>query len=124
MIKSSYNTSNEQQQVTHQHHSTDELAFTLTKKPATFHNIKSQANVGYQTVQIDHQETKNWKLEQYKHSKDLSHASTVDMATVSSTSVDHTTAIANSEFKYGAAVKPSLNRVRTTFTPIGPKTDP
>jgi len=33
-------------------------------------------------------------------------------------SVDHPTAIASSEFKYGAAVKPSLSRERS-FTPIG-----
>ena len=52
-----------------------------------------------------------------QHSKDRSAGSTVDLGT-SSASVDHQTAIASSEFKYGAAVKPSLSRVRS-FTPLG-----
>lgn len=52
-----------------------------------------------------------------QHTKDLSKGSTIDM---SSLDVDHPTAIASSEFKLGAAVKPSVNRTRT-FTPNAAK---
>jgi 5-methylcytosine-specific restriction endonuclease McrA len=74
----------------------------------------------YQTVQLEkrHQPEQPQPGLQFKHHvKDLSKGSTIDLSTAS---VDHNTAIAHSEFKYGDAVRPSVNRVRT-FTPIGDK---